>query len=62
MSRKEIIRFVMENYTTEQIVKRCEKAVVEAFLDDYRQYEWNRNKHEERATQEIIETTPPTVQ
>jgi len=35
---KEIIYFVMEHYTTEQIIKRCERSVVEAFAKDYREF------------------------
>jgi len=34
----EVIRFVMEHYTTEQIVKRCEEAVIVAFAKDYQEF------------------------
>lgn len=33
-----IIEFVMEHYTTEQIVCRCSKAVIREFGDDYREF------------------------
>lgn len=33
-----IIEFVMEHYTTEQIVCRCSKTVIREFGDDYREF------------------------
>lgn len=33
-----IIEFVMEHYTTKQIVCRCSKAVIREFGDDYREF------------------------
>ena len=37
MDADKVIAFTIEHYTTEQIVKRCKTAIVEAFGDDYRE-------------------------
>jgi len=38
MNADNVIAFVMEHYTTEQIVKRCRNAIIEKFGDDYREF------------------------
>ena len=45
---KEILQYVLENYTTEDVIKRCSEAVVESFKNDYLHYKLNQIKRKVR--------------